>query len=229
MQNIKPATLLPAALVLSLSAAFAQERIEPTAESGSPSNTISSPVPGVPAPAVSPVAVETPAGSQTNSAAPPPTTGSTAATMDSGPKAAPLELFRPADDGVFRIRTEKPSILFIPRFKQRLNDIGAQIKMAEQKGFISPQDAQTFASRASLLLLQESEVSEKGFPKPVLDDLEKSITLLNSDLFAAMHKKNPIRPGLSEKEINDPNLIPAYSDPALQPRARQTSEPAKKP
>jgi hypothetical protein len=124
---------------------------------------------------------------------------------------------RPPDTGVFTIPSEKPSITFIPKFKQRINDLGEQIRLAQTKGFISGEESARFLDRQAKLLLQEAEVSQKGFPKPDLDTLEKAVTLLNSDLFAAMRKSDPVKPGTAEKETNDANLIPAYPDPELQP------------
>lgn len=111
----------------------------------------------------------------------------------------------------------KPSITFIPKFKQRIADLGDQIRMAQSKGFITDAEATQFTDRQSKLFLIEADANKKGFPKPDLDNLEKAITLLNSDLFKAMHKNDPVKPGTSENEVNDPNLIPAYPDPELQP------------
>ncbi len=63
----------------------------------------------------------------------------------------------------------------------------------------------------------EEKTRQDGFPKPEADDLEKSITKLNSDVFSASHKSNPVKAGSAEKEVHDPNLIPAYPDANLQP------------
>jgi hypothetical protein len=134
---------------------------------------------------------------------------------------------RPPDTGVFTIPSQKTSITFIPKFKQRINDLGDQIRLVQSKGFITGIEASKFLDQQSKLLLQESEVSMKGFPKADLDTLEKAITLLNADLFAAMRKCDPVKPGSAEKEVNDPNLIPAYTDPELQPNSGHMSEPKK--
>jgi hypothetical protein len=126
---------------------------------------------------------------------------------------------RPPDTGVFSIPTERTSIRFVPRFKQRINDLGDQIRLARSKGFITPEEESRLQERQSKLLLQEADVSQKGFLKPDLDALEKAVTLLNGDVFAAMRKSDPVKSGSAEKEINDPNLIPAYTDPELQPNS----------
>lgn len=111
----------------------------------------------------------------------------------------------------------KPSIKYVPKFKQRINDLGEQMKMAQTKGFISAVELGKFVERKSQLLLQEEAASKKGFPKEEVDKLETAVTQLNADLFKAMRKSDPVKPGAAESEVNDPNLIPAYPDPELQP------------
>lgn len=106
---------------------------------------------------------------------------------------------------------------FVPKFRQRLVDLADQVKMAQGKGFITADEASKFMDRQAKLLVQEESANKKGFPRPELDELERAITLLNGDLFKAMRKADPVKPGASEAEVNDPNLIPAYNDPELQP------------
>ena len=106
---------------------------------------------------------------------------------------------------------------FVPKFKQRLVDLADQIKMAQGKGFLTADEVSKFMERQSKLLMQEEAASKKGFPRSELDALEREITLLNGDVFKAMRKSDPVKPGQAEKEVNDPNLIPAYPDPELQP------------
>jgi hypothetical protein len=115
------------------------------------------------------------------------------------------------------------SSLVRPKYRQRLKDLGEQIQLVQNKGFISQDEATKFLERQSRLLSLEAEVRKSGFPKPEADDLEKKITLLNEEVFKASHKNNPIKPGQAEREVNDPNLIPAYSDPKLQPGSGQVS------
>jgi hypothetical protein len=112
----------------------------------------------------------------------------------------------------------------VPKFKQRLNDIADQIKMAQGKNFITAAEASQFLERENKLLSVEADASKNGFPKSSIDDLEKAITLLNGDLFKAMRKSDPVKPGTAEKEVNDPNLIPAYPDPELQPGSGQMEQ-----
>ncbi len=104
-----------------------------------------------------------------------------------------------------------------PKYKQRITDLGDQIRLIQNKGFISQGEADKFLSRQSELTSMEKETREKGFPKPATDDLEKAITLLNEEVFKASHKTNPVKAGQAENEVNDPNLIPAYPDRNLQP------------
>lgn len=108
---------------------------------------------------------------------------------------------------------------FLPKFKERLLDLADQVKMAQTKGWITADEAAKFMERQTKLLPVEAEASKKGFPQADVDNLERAITLLNGDLFKAMRKADPVKPGPAESEVNDPNLIPAYSDPELQPNS----------
>ncbi len=103
------------------------------------------------------------------------------------------------------------------KYAQRVKDLGEQIRLARGKGLISEDDASKFTARQQELKGMEEKTRQGGFQKPQADELEKSITRLNADLFAASHKTNPIKPGQAEKEVHDPNLIPAYPDANLQP------------
>jgi hypothetical protein len=117
---------------------------------------------------------------------------------------------------------EEPS-LGRPKYRQRIKDLGEQIHLVQSKGFISQDEATKFLDRQSKLFSMEAEARNNGFPKPATDDLEKAITLLNEEVFKASHKNNPIKPGQAEREVNDPNLIPAYPDKDLQPGSGQAS------
>lgn len=136
-------------------------------------------------------------------------------------------LVRPVDNGTFTVPNVKPSIMFVPKFKQRLNDLADQVHLAQGKAFITADEAAKFMERQSKLLTVEADLSRRGYPKEELDSLEKSITSLNADLFAAMHKTDPVKPTASEKEVNDPNLIPAYNDPELKPGSGHVDAPKK--
>jgi len=127
------------------------------------------------------------------------------------------QLKKPTDTGEFTVPNGKTSVLFLPKFKQRLNDLADQVHLAQNKNFITPDEAAKFMERQAKLLTVEADLSKRGYPKGELDGLEKSITLLNGDLFAAMHKKDPIKPGAAQKEYNDPNLVPNYPDIDLKP------------
>jgi hypothetical protein len=103
------------------------------------------------------------------------------------------------------------------KYAQRVKDLGEQIRLVRSKGLITEDDATKFSARQQELKSMEEKTRQDGFQKPEADTLEKSITKLNADLFAASHKTNPIKPGQAEKEVHDPNLIPAYPDANLQP------------
>ena len=103
------------------------------------------------------------------------------------------------------------------KYAQRVKDLGEQIRLVQSKGLISQDAATKFLDRQTKLKAQEEETRKGGFQKPAADNLEQAITKLNSDLFAASHKSNPIKPGQADKEVNDPNLVPAYPDANLKP------------
>jgi hypothetical protein len=103
------------------------------------------------------------------------------------------------------------------KYAQRVSDLGDQIRLVRSKGLITQEDEAKFSARQQELKAMEEKTRQDGFPKPEADDLEKSITKLNSDVFSASHKSNPVKAGSAEKEVHDPNLIPAYPDANLQP------------
>jgi hypothetical protein len=103
------------------------------------------------------------------------------------------------------------------KYAQRVKDLGDQIRLVRSKGLITQDDEAKFTTRQQELKSMEEKTREGGFQKPEADQLEKSITKLNADLFAASHKSDPVKPGQAEKEVHDPNLIPAYPDANLQP------------
>lgn len=115
------------------------------------------------------------------------------------------------------VRTVRPTLIFVPKFRERLINLGDQIRMVQAKGFISAEESSAFLSRQAVLLEQETTAAKNGFQRAEVDSLEKAITLLNSDLFKASKKSDPVKPGPAETEVNDPNLIPAYPDAELQP------------
>jgi hypothetical protein len=103
------------------------------------------------------------------------------------------------------------------KYRQRIKDLGEQIQMLESKGLLTKDESAKFMERQSQLGKSEEVIENGGFQKGPTDELEKSVTLLNSDVFKASHKSNPIKPGQADKEVNDPNLIPAYPDANLKP------------
>jgi hypothetical protein len=103
------------------------------------------------------------------------------------------------------------------KYRQRIKDLGEQIQMLESKGLLTKDESTKFLERQSQMSKAEEAIRNGGFQKGPTDELEKSVTLLNSDVFKASHKNNPVKPGQADKEVNDPNLIPAYPDANLQP------------
>jgi hypothetical protein len=103
------------------------------------------------------------------------------------------------------------------KYQQRIKDLGEQIQMLESKGLLTKDESAKFMQRQSQMSTSEEAIRNGGFQKGPTDELEKSVTLLNSDVFKASHKSNPVKPGQADKEVNDPNLVPAYPDANLQP------------
>jgi hypothetical protein len=102
-------------------------------------------------------------------------------------------------------------------YQQRIKDLGNQVQLLQGKGLLTNDEVSKFTVRLSQLSKVEESVRSGGFQKAPTDELEKSVTQLNGDVFKASHKANPIKPGQADKEVNDPNLIPAYPDANLKP------------
>lgn len=105
------------------------------------------------------------------------------------------------------LRTEKPSIGLQPKFKKRISDIADQIDMALSKGFISSDEASGFKQRQLQLLSMDEEYNKKGSAPNLLVEIERTITVLNADMYRAMNKDKaaPLPEKSSEK-------TPAASD-----------------
>ena len=89
------------------------------------------------------------------------------------------------------IATEEPSLVFVPKFRERINEIGKQIKEAGARGFITAEEADTFSKRQAGLLSSEAEMGSHGYPPAVVPSLEKEISSLSSDVLQAMNKSDP--------------------------------------
>ena len=74
------------------------------------------------------------------------------------------------------------------KFKERLSNLSKQTETAKTKGWITEAEYANFNSEIARLTTLEAKVEAAGFPKPDLDDLEKQITKLNSDLSTASNK-----------------------------------------
>lgn len=95
--------------------------------------------------------------------------------------------------------TEKPSIKFNPKFKERINNLKDQVSLSLAKGFITKEESDSFNVRINQLSTQEADLEKKGYPKAELDDLEKNITLANGDLYKASNKPTvPTSPAKSD-------------------------------
>lgn len=76
------------------------------------------------------------------------------------------------------------------KFKERLKNLNESADNAKAKGWINADEYATFKSEIGRLTTLEAKVEAAGFPKPDLDDLEKQITKLNSDLSSASNKQS---------------------------------------
>ena len=86
--------------------------------------------------------------------------------------------------------SDSVTLKFAPKFKERIKNLKEQIDFSLTKGFITADQAAALTTRQGQLAGQEAELAKSGYPKPALDDLEKAITLLNSDLHKASQKGN---------------------------------------
>jgi hypothetical protein len=74
------------------------------------------------------------------------------------------------------------------KFKERLGNLSKQNDTAKEKGWINDTEYANFNAEIARLTALEAKVEAAGFPKPDLDDLEKQVTKLNSDLSSASNK-----------------------------------------
>ncbi|MCC7530738.1 MAG: hypothetical protein IT342_19600 [Candidatus Melainabacteria bacterium] len=75
------------------------------------------------------------------------------------------------------------------KFKERLSNLTQQNSTALSKGWITADENAKFSAEISRLTALEAKVEGAGFPKADLDDLEKQVTKLNSDLSTASSKQ----------------------------------------
>ncbi len=75
------------------------------------------------------------------------------------------------------------------KFKERLKNLRQQNDTALSKGWINADEHTRFNTEVDRLTSVEARVEAAGFPKPDLDDLEKQVTKLNSDLSTASTKQ----------------------------------------
>lgn len=87
-----------------------------------------------------------------------------------------------------KLRTEKPSIAFTPKFNRRIMNLGEQIDLALSKGFISSEEAASFKQRQMQLVSMDEEATKKKMPQTSVIEIERALTVLNADMYRAMHK-----------------------------------------
>jgi hypothetical protein len=96
------------------------------------------------------------------------------------------------------------SNVFAPRYKERLANFAAQIDNGAAKGWLTPTEAETFRNQVFALTALEQEVSQKGFPKDDLDDMEKRFNELNVRLSQTMSKGTPPPPPVTTDGATPP-------------------------
>ena len=71
------------------------------------------------------------------------------------------------------------------KFRERLQNIHAQIDTAVAKGWINSSQASGFRSEADALVRETSSAEAAGWPESQVDRLEKGVTKLNASLSTA--------------------------------------------
>lgn len=76
--------------------------------------------------------------------------------------------------------------VFVPKFKERLKNLGEQIELGVSKGWLNAEQVDQFKKERERVAAFEAEVSQKGYPKPEVAELEKQVTALNQNLSQAL-------------------------------------------
>ncbi len=98
--------------------------------------------------------------------------------------------------------TEKKGFAF--KYSERLKNWSEQIDMGTSKGWLTADEAQKFRTRLDGLRALNDSVSQKGYPRADLDDMEKQFTQYNIDLSNAASKpKTSSAPATSGQKNSD--------------------------
>jgi hypothetical protein len=117
--------------------------------------------------------------------------------------------------------------VFVPKFKERIKNLREQVDFSLGKTFISKDESSKFHSRLDQLHAQEEDLAKRGYPKSELDDLEKGITGLNSDLFKASNKPSGEKAGETTTSGGTTSGAPAKSTGATaEGVTKTTTKPA---
>jgi lysophospholipase L1-like esterase len=96
---------------------------------------------------------------------------------------------------------------FAFKYSERLKNWGEQIDTGVTKNWLTADEAQTFKTRLEQLRQLNQAVSDKGYARADLDDMEKQFSQYNIDLSHALDKPKPSAaavPGLASKFEPEP-------------------------
>lgn len=102
----------------------------------------------------------------------------------------------------------KESNKFAFKYKERLKNLKEQINLALTKAWLTPDQGEIFFGKLTRLEILEGGLSAKDYPQPETNELEKAITLLNSDLYTVMNRASSTKQDHAKKN-NQENGAPA--------------------
>ncbi|MFN8655584.1 MAG: hypothetical protein U0105_04545 [Candidatus Obscuribacterales bacterium] len=94
----------------------------------------------------------------------------------------------------FKSLSGNKTALIAARYKERLNNFRSQIESAISKGWLTGEESEMFRNQVVALTYLENQVSEKGYPKEDLDDMEQRFNEFNRRLSQTMVKGTPKPP-----------------------------------
>lgn len=80
---------------------------------------------------------------------------------------------------------------FAPTYEKRINAIKEQVDLGVSKGWISSERAESLKGEASRIMVSVDATGKKDPTQAEADELDRSITKLNSDVYQAMQGSSP--------------------------------------
>lgn len=128
------------------------------------------------------------------------------------------------------------------KYKKRLANLAEQVETGAAKGWLTADEAAKFRQELSELQSKAQKTAAAGFAKGEADDLEKSVTLFNQNLYKASNKVSqptgevePIVPssrripGAFPELPGDALPVVPSANPAPAPAVKASAKPAAKP